>query len=158
MACTFIIYNTNFYGYNTPKSYVTSLLAHQRSRPDTKKLLSTIKSPKVKDKLSLLFSLIGEIKQHVTISVGKFSLSKVTLEAGDIVMWINNTTRSHTVTSGIGTNDPNRGKLFDSYEVMNRKPLRKHKIFLHPFTDIGKYGYFCKFHRGEIGTIIVRSG
>jgi hypothetical protein len=32
MSCTFIIYCTNFYGYNTPKSYMTSLLALQRSR------------------------------------------------------------------------------------------------------------------------------
>ena len=47
-----------------------SLLAHQKSRPNAKKLLSTIKSTKVKAKLPTLFSLIGEIKQHITISTG----------------------------------------------------------------------------------------
>jgi plastocyanin len=135
---------------------MVSLVAHQRSKSDAEKLIALVESPNVKEKLPLLFSLIDGRKQQISIDVGKFSPPQITVECGDVVIWVNENAKSHTITSGNGPNDLKLGKSFDSGKDKSKKLKGMGKIFLHTFMDPGKYDYFCQLHQEETGRIIVR--
>ena len=61
----------------------------------------------------------------------------VKINSGDSVTWTNDDSQIHTVTSGMGSDDPNRGKDFDS------SMLSQNQTFSHKFTTTGEFPYFC---------------
>jgi aldose sugar dehydrogenase len=81
-----------------------------------------------------------------------FSPNPATVKVGDTVTWINDDDQPHTVTSGNGPDDPNKGKAFDSgpSELATRG-----KTFQHKFTQAGQYPYFCELHPMMVGKVIV---
>jgi glucose/arabinose dehydrogenase/plastocyanin len=81
-----------------------------------------------------------------------FSPNPGTVKVGDTVTWTNDDDQPHTVTSGNGPDDPNKGKAFDS----GPSALANNgKTFHHKFTQAGQYPYFCELHPTMVGKIIV---
>jgi aldose sugar dehydrogenase len=83
-----------------------------------------------------------------------FSPNPATVKVGDTVTWTNDDDQPHTVTSGNGSDDPNKGKAFDSG---SSALSTKGKTFKHKFTEAGQYPYFCELHPMMVGKIIVPS-
>ena len=81
-----------------------------------------------------------------------FSPNPVTVKVGDTITWTNDDDQPHTVTSGTGSDDPNKGKAFDSGPSAL---ATKGKTFQHQFTEAGQYPYFCELHPTMVGKIIV---
>lgn len=73
----------------------------------------------------------------------------VTINPGDEVVWSNDDSAAHTVTSG---NAPNADGLFDSGIFMAGT------TFSHTFDTLGKYDYFCIVHPWMVGQVFVTVG
>jgi plastocyanin len=81
-----------------------------------------------------------------------FSPNVINTTIGDIVTWTNHDVMPHTVTSGKGPSDPNKGKEFDSGLSTL---LQLGKTFSHKFTRAGEFPYFCQLYPAMTGTVIV---
>lgn len=87
-------------------------------------------------------------KENVSITQGSalkttnaFSPNPVHINVGDMVTWVNDDSQAHTITSGTGPNDINKGNEFDS--CANLSPiLTPGKTFIHTFTQPGVFEYF----------------
>jgi plastocyanin len=90
-----------------------------------------------------------------TMADKAFSPNPVTVKVGDTITWTNNDNQFHTVTSGIGSSDPNMGKAFDSGLSGPSALTTMGKIFHHQFTQAGQYPYFCQLHPMMVGKVIV---
>ena len=65
------------------------------------------------------------------------------------IIWHNTDEILHTVASGLGTEDNMRGKEFDSPIIIPGE------TYIHTFTEIGEYPYFCVLHPAMVGKIII---
>lgn len=74
--------------------------------------------------------------------------SEVTVNVGDEVVWSNDDSASHTVTSGDPKNGPDG--TFDSSLFLAGQ------TFSHTFDEAGEFPYFCQVHPWMQGTIIVQ--
>ncbi|MGA8913628.1 MAG: plastocyanin/azurin family copper-binding protein [Nitrososphaeraceae archaeon] len=72
----------------------------------------------------------------------------VSVKAGGAVVWTNEDTVAHTVTSGSGFNDQTLGREFDSGFLG--------KGFSHIFFKPGVFPYFCEIHPTMVGKVIVK--
>jgi plastocyanin len=91
---------------------------------------------------SLLLGLQSRPRQHVVEIDGmQYSPSRVTITAGETVVWRNVDQRDHTVRCEQGS--------FDSGTI------RPGETFQHRFTRAGTYPYCCGFHPRMKGTVIV---
>ena len=79
-----------------------------------------------------------------------FDPDPVTANVGDNVTWTNTDSQLHTITSGKGVNDANKGKDFDSQYTM-----LPGKSFSHVFSTAGTFPYFCSLHPQMVGTVQV---
>jgi plastocyanin len=70
-----------------------------------------------------------------------FSPETVTIPVGTTVTWVNRTSVTHTVTSRTGA--------FDSRDVLPGQQ------FTYTFTQAGAYDYYCRYHGGMTGRVIV---
>lgn len=79
-----------------------------------------------------------------------FDPAEITVEKGSIIVWTNDDSVVHTVTSG-GVDDPNFGAFFDSLaiKVQDTFSLDTSKL------ELGEYQYFCTFHPYMRGTFTV---
>ena len=75
---------------------------------------------------------------------------KVTVHPGDKVIWSNDDTAAHTVTSGTAADGPDG--LFDSSLFMAGA------TFSHTFDTLGEYPYFCMVHPWMEGTVMTTVG
>lgn len=83
-----------------------------------------------------------------------YSPNPVEVTIGQTVVWTNDDTAFHTVTSGlIGAADA--GKKFDSGLAGPTALISKGKTFEHTFDTAGEYPYFCTLHPAMVGTVIV---
>ncbi|MBM2852910.1 MAG: hypothetical protein HW420_1457 [Candidatus Nitrosotenuis sp.] len=76
-----------------------------------------------------------------------FIPSTVTTSVGSTVIWTNDDSAAHTVTSGTAVNGPDG--VFDSSILMSGK------TFEHTFDEAGSYDYFCVVHPWMTGKVIV---
>jgi len=81
-----------------------------------------------------------------------FSPNPINVKVGGTVTWTNKDTQAHTVVSGTGSTDPNKGKVFDSGLTTLIQPG---KSFSHTFTAAGTIPYFCQIHPSMVGKITV---
>jgi plastocyanin len=65
------------------------------------------------------------------------------------IIWHNAHEILHTVTSGLGTEDNMKGKEFNSPIIIPGK------TYIHTFSEIGEYPYFCILHPAMVGKIII---
>ena len=83
-----------------------------------------------------------------------YSPNPVEVAVGQTIVWTNDDTAFHTVTSGtVGAADA--GKLFDSGLAGPNALISKGKTFEHTFDTAGEYPYFCTLHPAMVGTVIV---
>ena len=80
---------------------------------------------------------------------GCFIPSMVTIDIGGEVIWENNDTAAHTITSGTAVEGPSG--VFDSSLVMAGSS------FSHTFDAAGTFDYFCMVHPWMAGTVMVSS-
>jgi plastocyanin len=80
-----------------------------------------------------------------------YSPNPVNIRVGDTIVWTNNDTQPHTVTSG--SNAQPDGK-FDSSPNFN-PILAPEATFSHTFTEAGEYPYYCGLHPNMVGTVII---
>ena len=80
---------------------------------------------------------------------GCFIPSMVTIDIGGEVIWENNDTAAHTITSGTAIEGPSG--VFDSSLVMAGS------TFSHTFDAAGTFDYFCMVHPWMAGTVMVSS-
>ena len=78
---------------------------------------------------------------------GCFIPSMVTLDIGGEVIWENNDTAAHTITSGTPVEGPDG--IFDSSLVITGSS------FSHVFAEAGSYDYFCMVHPWMQGMVMV---
>lgn len=75
-----------------------------------------------------------------------FNPTMLTVSVGTTVIWTNNTTAPHTVTS-------DDGKTFDSGAS---NPISSGSSFSFKFTRPGTYKYHCQIHPSMLATIVVK--
>ena len=75
---------------------------------------------------------------------------RVTVNPGDEVVWSNDDTAAHTVTSGTAADGADG--LFDSSLFMAGN------TFSHTFDTLGEYDYFCIVHPWMVGQVFVTVG
>ena len=84
-----------------------------------------------------------------------YSPNPVEVTVGQTVLWTNDDTAFHTVTSGtIGAADA--GQIFDSGLAGPTALISKGKTFEHTFDTAGEFPYFCTLHPAMVGTVIVK--
>ena len=89
-----------------------------------------------------------------TMTDKAFSPNPIQAKVGQTVVWTNDDSAFHTVTSGqIGAADV--GKLFDSGLQGPTALLVKGKTFEHKFDTAGEYPYFCTLHPAMVGKVTV---
>lgn len=79
-----------------------------------------------------------------------FIPSEVTTDVGSEVIWSNDDTAAHTVTSGTIEDSESVGAVFDSSLFMAGK------TFSYKFEEAGEFPYFCVVHPWMQGTVIVQ--
>lgn len=77
----------------------------------------------------------------ISISGSAFSSTSVTVNVGDTIRWTNNDSFSHTASEENG--------------VFNTGTLSAGETVSITMTQAGSFDYFCVFHPGMMGTIIV---
>jgi plastocyanin len=80
-----------------------------------------------------------------TIEINGFAFSPTTLtvNVGDTIMWTNEDSAPHTVTS-------------DSGSELASQSLSRNGAYTRTFTTAGTFDYHCAFHSGMKGKIIVK--
>ncbi|MDN5847829.1 MAG: plastocyanin/azurin family copper-binding protein [Candidatus Nitrosocosmicus sp.] len=79
----------------------------------------------------------------------------VEITIGQTVLWTNDDSAFHTVTSG-QPRESDSGQLFDSGLTGSSAMMSKGITFKHTFNVVGEYLYHCILHPGMVGTVIVR--
>lgn len=89
-----------------------------------------------------------------------YSPNPTNIKVGDTIMWTNNDTSEtpfHTVTSGSGPDDENKGQEFDSGLTGATALMTKGTTFTHTFDATGEFSYFCQLHPTMVGKVVVSS-
>ncbi|MDN5846608.1 MAG: plastocyanin/azurin family copper-binding protein [Candidatus Nitrosocosmicus sp.] len=90
-----------------------------------------------------------------TLTDNAYSPNPVEVTVGQTVVWTNNDSAFHTVTSGtIGAADA--GKAFDSGLAGPTALTNKGKTFEHTFDTAGDFPYFCTLHPAMTGIVMVK--
>jgi plastocyanin len=79
---------------------------------------------------------------HIDMKDSKFDPGELTITVGESVKWENKDSYAHTVTADNGN--------FDSGDV----PAGGE--YSHTFSTVGTYSYYCIYHSGMTGKIIVK--
>jgi plastocyanin len=89
-----------------------------------------------------------------TLTDTAYSPNPIQAKVGQTVVWTNDDSAFHTVTSGtVGAADA--GKAFDSGLAGPTALTAKGKTFEHTFDAAGEYPYFCTLHPAMVGTVTV---
>ena len=75
--------------------------------------------------------------------------ASVTVNSGDTLVWSNDDTAAHTVTSGAPSESESVGAIFDSSLVTAGSS------FSYTFEEAGEYPYFCMVHPWMTGNVRV---
>ena len=100
---------------------------------------------------------VSIVPNAATLAEKAFSPNPLNVTVGTKVVWTNDDTTLHTVTSGTGSNDTNMGKEFDSGLSGSNVLKAKGDTFSHTFDKAGNYTYFCQVHPTMIGSVVVTS-
>ncbi|MDR4491611.1 MAG: plastocyanin/azurin family copper-binding protein [Candidatus Nitrosocosmicus sp.] len=90
-----------------------------------------------------------------TLTDNAYSPNPVEISVGQTVVWTNDDSAFHTVTSGT-VGSPDAGKLFDSGLSGPTALTTKGKTFEHTFDVAGEFPYHCTLHPAMAGTVIVK--
>jgi len=88
----------------------------------------------------------GPKKTEVAIKSFAFSPEKITITAGDTVVWTNMDSAPHTVTSEPGS----------SVKELDSERLARGDSYSHTFETAGTYSYHCGIHTSMRGKVFVQ--
>ena len=94
---------------------------------------------------------VSIVQGATTLGDKAYSPSHLKIKVGSTVVWTNDDSNMHTVTSGT-PNSPDAGASFDSGIT---SLLTTSKTFAHKFTNVGVFDYFCRLHPTMVGEIEV---
>ncbi len=86
-----------------------------------------------------------------TLAEKGWSPNPVEVSVGQKIVWTNNDSVQHTVTSG-SPGSPDVGQVFDSGLT---KLLNKGETFEWTATTAGEIPYFCQLHPTQVGSVVV---
>ena len=86
-----------------------------------------------------------------TLAEKAWSPNPVEVKVGQKVIWTNNDSVQHTVTSG-SPGSPDSGQAFDSGLT---KLLNKGQTFEWTATTAGEIPYYCQLHPTQLGSVVV---
>ena len=86
-----------------------------------------------------------------TLAEKGWSPNPVEVSVGQKIVWTNNDSVQHTVTSG-SPGSPDVGQVFDSGLT---KLLNKGETFEWTATTAGEIPYFCQLHPTQLGSVVV---
>ncbi len=89
-----------------------------------------------------------------TLTTNAYAPNPVNVKVGQTVLWTNDDTVAHTVTSG-SAGSPDSGQAFDSGLTGPQALMTKGKTFQHTFTAAGEFPYYCQLHPAMVGTVVV---
>jgi len=89
-----------------------------------------------------------------TLTDTAVSPNPIEAKVGQTVVWTNDDTAFHTVTSGL-IGAPDAGKLFDSGLSGPTALTTQGKTFEHTFDTAGEFDYHCTLHPAMTGKVIV---
>ena len=95
---------------------------------------------------------VSVLPGSTTLGDKSYSPNPVEVTVGQKVVWTNDDTVMHTVTSG-EMGSPDAGKAFDSGFT---KLATKGGTFEHTFAAAGEFPYHCQVHPGMVGTVVVK--
>jgi len=89
----------------------------------------------------------GNPAPAVVVDISNFAYvpSSITVPVGGTITWTNHDTTAHTVTAQDRT-------------VLQSGTIKPGASYTQTFTKAGTYTYFCEFHAGMTGTVIVQGG
>jgi plastocyanin len=88
-----------------------------------------------------------------------YNPSKLEIESGDIVKWINNDRESHTVTSGVGSGIQSllTNQLGTPNDIFDSGLFAPGESWSYNFTNkVGIFSYFCTLHPWMTGIVDVK--
>ena len=86
-----------------------------------------------------------------TLGEKAWSPNPVEVKVGQKIIWTNNDSVQHTVTSG-SPGSPDSGQVFDSGLT---KLLNKGETFEWTATTAGEIPYYCQLHPTQVGSVVV---
>jgi plastocyanin len=86
-----------------------------------------------------------------TLGEKAWSPNPVEVSVGQKIVWTNNDSVQHTVTSG-SPGSPDSGQVFDSGLT---KLLNKGETFEWTATTAGEIPYYCQLHPTQVGSVVV---
>jgi nitrite reductase (NO-forming) len=94
---------------------------------------------------------VSIVRGATTLGDKSYLPNPLRIKVGSTVVWTNNDSTLHTVTSGTA-NAENVGEAFDSGLTAFITPA---KTYSNKFTNTGEFTYFCRVHPTMIGKIVV---
>ena len=84
---------------------------------------------------------------------------QITVNVNDTVIWTNNDTEAHTVTSGIGSGIESlmNNKKGTSNGIFDSGSFKPGQSWIHSFAHPGTYSYFCTIHPWMEGVVVVQT-
>lgn len=86
-----------------------------------------------------------------TLAEKAWAPNPVEVSVGQKIVWTNNDSVQHTVTSG-SPGSPDSGQVFDSGLT---KLLNKGETFEWTATTAGEIPYYCQLHPTQVGSVVV---
>jgi len=97
---------------------------------------------------------VSIVPGSTTMTSNGYQPNPVQVKVGQTVVWTNDDSAFHTVTSGL-PGQPDAGKLFDSGLTGPTAMTGKGKTFEHAFDTAGEFDYHCALHPALTGKVIV---
>jgi nitrite reductase (NO-forming) len=94
---------------------------------------------------------VSIVNGATTLKDKAYSPNPIEVKLGNTVVWTNDDSNMHTVTSGT-PNSPDAGASFDSGIT---SLLTTSKTYSHKFTTVGEFDYFCRLHPTMVGEVKV---
>ena len=135
----YFVYENNYRQNNLNENYSTSS-SDSSDNQDTSGTTYTIATTTRSQSVDTIPK-----QETVTINIKDFSFnpSIITVKVGTKVVWVNNDTVSHTITSDSGT-------------LLNSSAISPGQSFSFTFMSLGSANYHCSIHPNMKGVIIVK--
>jgi nitrite reductase (NO-forming) len=94
---------------------------------------------------------VSIVKGATTLGNNAYSPNHIKIKVGTTVVWTNDDSNMHTVTSGT-SDSPDAGAAFDSGIT---SLLTTSKTYSHKFTNVGDFDYYCRLHPTMVAEVEV---
>jgi len=153
LILTLFLFCFQFFGFGNNTNFV--IYAQEYQKEDDKKYNATrthtVNIPKGSANPSIDVTNLEKRQWYIP--------SKIEIESGDIVKWINNDRESHTVTSGLGSGIQSllTNNMGTANGIFDSGLFAPEKSWSYNFTNkVGVFTYFCTLHPWMTGIVDVK--